>query len=80
MTTDLSGDAAETPEAQPIRLVLTIEQAARRLGIGRTLMYSLVMSGEVESVMIGRLRRIPVECLAEYVIKLRNAQQTDKAA
>ncbi|GID28874.1 helix-turn-helix domain-containing protein [Paractinoplanes brasiliensis] len=80
MTTDLSGDAAEIPDAQPIRLVLTIEQAARRLGIGRTLMYSLVMSGEVESVMIGRLRRIPVECLAEYVTKLRNTQQTDKAA
>lgn len=80
MTADLSGEAAEIPEAQPIRLVLTIEQAARRLGIGRTLMYSLVMSGEVESVMIGRLRRIPVECLAEYVTKLRNAQHTDQAA
>jgi excisionase family DNA binding protein len=80
MTADLSGEAAEIPEAQPIRLVLTIEQAARRLGIGRTLMYSLVMSGEVESVMIGRLRRIPVECLAEYVTKLRNAHQTDQAA
>ena len=80
MTADLSGEAAEIPEAQPIRLVLTIEQAARRLGIGRTLMYSLVMTGEVESVMIGRLRRVPVECLAEYVTKLRNVQHTDKAA
>jgi hypothetical protein len=38
------------------------------------------MTGEVESVMIGRLRRVPVECLAEYVTKLRNAQHTDKAA
>jgi hypothetical protein len=31
-------------------------------------------------VTIGRLRRIPVECLAEYVKKLRTAQQTDQAA
>jgi excisionase family DNA binding protein len=52
-------------------LVLTIEQAAKRLGIGRTLMYALVSSGEIESVTIGRLRRIPVECLTEYVNRLR---------
>lgn len=52
-------------------LILTVEQAARRLGIGRTLMYSLVMSGEVESVTIGRLRRVPVESLVDYIAKLR---------
>lgn len=86
MAADPRGEAAEIPattdlaDNQPIRLVLTIEQAARRLGIGRTLMYSLVMSGEIESVTIGRLRRIPVECLTEYVTGLRNAQQSDKAA
>ncbi|GAB1695049.1 helix-turn-helix domain-containing protein [Krasilnikovia sp. M28-CT-15] len=52
-------------------LVLTIEQAARRLGIGRTLMYALVTSGEIESVTIGRLRRIPADCITEYVNRLR---------
>ena len=57
------------PDATP--LVLTIEQAAKRLGIGRTLMYALVTSGEIESVTIGRLRRIPAECLTEYVNRLR---------
>ncbi|AGL21467.1 helix-turn-helix domain-containing protein [Actinoplanes sp. N902-109] len=73
MAADLRGEAAEipTPDNQPVQLVLTIEQAARRLSIGRTLMYALVSSGEVESVMIGRLRRIPVECLTEYVNRLR---------
>jgi excisionase family DNA binding protein len=79
MTADPSGEAAEIP-TEPIRLVLTIEQAARRLGIGRTLMYSLVMDGEIESVTIGRLRRIPVECLTEYVNKLRTTQQNEEAA
>ena len=52
-------------------LVLTIEQAAERLCIGRTLMYALVTSGEIESVTIGRLRRIPAECVTEYVNRLR---------
>src|SRR3954454_16578043 len=45
------------------RLLLRIEEAAERLGIGRSLMYRLVMSGAVESVPLGRLRRIPSECL-----------------
>ncbi|PZS10592.1 MAG: hypothetical protein DLM55_03985 [Acidimicrobiales bacterium] len=53
-------------------IVLTVEQAADRLGIGRTLMYSLVSSGSVESVMIGRLRRIPADALVRYVETLRS--------
>ncbi len=63
-----------------IPLVLTIEQAAERLGIGRTLMYALVTSGEVESVTIGRLRRIPAECITEYVNRLRRQSTTLPAA
>jgi len=57
--------------AQP-RLLLRIEEAAQRLGIGRSLMYRLVLTGEVESVHVGRLRRIPAECLAEHVARLRD--------
>ncbi len=51
-------------------VVLTIEEAAHRLRIGRTNMYALVMSGEVRSVTIGRLRRVPVHCLTEYIDNL----------
>ncbi len=65
---------------EPTPLVLTIEQAAKRLGIGRTLMYALVTSGEVESVTIGRLRRIPARCLTEYVNRLRQQNTTLPAA
>lgn len=61
-------------------LLLRIEDAAQRLGIGRTLMYSLVMRGEVESVPVGRLRRIPAECLNEYVQRLRNNAGDDSSA
>ena len=58
-------------EVTAARIVLTIEEAAERLGIGRTLMYSLVASGEVESVQIGRLRRLPTEALTDFVARLR---------
>jgi excisionase family DNA binding protein len=53
------------------KLLLRIEEAAKRLGIGRSLMYRLVLSGEVQSVPLGRLRRIPAEALREYVERLR---------
>jgi excisionase family DNA binding protein len=49
------------------RVALTVEEAARRLGVGRTTMYALVASGEVQSVQIGRLRRVPVRALDSYL-------------
>jgi excisionase family DNA binding protein len=61
----------QTPSNEPTPLLLTVEEAAKRLGIGRTTFYGLVMSGEIESVPLGRLRRIPAECLTEYVERLR---------
>ena len=51
----------------PTLVALTVEEAARRLGVGRTTMYALVASGEVPSVTIGRLRRVPAEALKEYI-------------
>jgi excisionase family DNA binding protein len=69
-------------EGSTVRLLLTVEQAAQRLGIGRTLMYALVRDGDVESVHIGRLRRIPADALPRYVDQLRTAlpQPDDTAA
>ncbi|MFE2613352.1 helix-turn-helix domain-containing protein [Micromonospora chalcea] len=49
------------------RELLTIEEAAQRLGIGRTTMYALIKAGQVRTVTIGRLRRVPAFCLDEYV-------------
>ncbi len=53
------------------RIVLTVEEAAERLGVGRTLLYALVRSGDIESIAIGRLRRIPLDALDEFVSRLR---------
>ncbi|MDH6119360.1 excisionase family DNA binding protein [Kitasatospora sp. GAS204A] len=51
----------------PTLVALTVEEAARRLGVGRTTMYALVAAGEVPSVTIGRLRRVPAQALADYM-------------
>jgi len=65
--------------ARDTALLLTVEEAARRLGIGRTMMFRLVSTGAVKSVVIGRLRRIPAECLQEYVTGLlSNGPQHDE--
>jgi excisionase family DNA binding protein len=62
----------EIPESQPIptRVLLTIEEAAEKLGIGRTLMCKLIRTGEVESVLIGRLRRVHINAVNSYAERL----------
>lgn len=56
---------------------MTVEEATERFGIGRTLMYALVKSGAVESVCIGRLRRIPEDALFTSVHSLRAAHSAE---
>jgi excisionase family DNA binding protein len=53
------------------RLLFTPEQAALALGIGRTRLYRLIADGALESMKLGRSRRIPRACLEEYVERQR---------
>ena len=63
------------------RLLLTVEEAADRLGIGRSMMYELISGGHIASIRVGRLRRVPLESLTDYVAALRHqARQPDPAA
>jgi len=52
----------------------TVGEAAERLGLGRTLVYQLVLRGVIASVTIGRCRRVPAEALEEFIAELRAAQ------
>jgi excisionase family DNA binding protein len=52
-------------------MLLTPERAAERLDIGRTTVYALMASGELDSVKIGRSRRIPSDALTAYIERLR---------
>jgi len=47
------------PVAPAAHVLLTIEEAARRLAIGRSSMYGLISGGQVRCVRIGRSARIP---------------------
>lgn len=74
-----SAGAEHPGDGQNDVLMLTVEEAARRLGLGRTLVYQLISSGDLESVTVGRLRRVPAECLAEYIAALRRARSSRAA-
>lgn len=63
--------AAVEQRANPrTRVLLTVEEAADQLGIGKTKTYALVRTGELESVLIGRLRRIHVDAVAAFAARL----------
>jgi excisionase family DNA binding protein len=60
------------------KLLYTAEEAAEVLGIGRSTLYLLLSAGEVASVKIGALRRIPASALDGYVARLseQNTSET----
>jgi excisionase family DNA binding protein len=56
------------------QLLYRPERAGGLLDVSRTKIFSLMRSGELRSVKIGKSRRIPASALAEYVAKLEQSQ------
>lgn len=52
-----------------LKLLFSIDEAAAVLSLGRTLVYDLVMRDEIHSIKVGRMRRIPLSALQEYVAR-----------
>jgi len=52
------------------KLLLTPEEAAGMLGLGRTKVYELLRVGAIQSVRIARCRRIPRDAVRVYVERL----------
>ena len=61
------------------KLLLTPEEAAFTLGIGRSQVYVLLRAGALGSVRIGGSRRIPVTAIQEYVAELATKKQRSAA-
>jgi excisionase family DNA binding protein len=58
------------------KLLLSVVEAAHRLGVGRTLMYELLGSGQIESMHVGRLHKVPAEELTAFVERRRARPRT----
>ena len=60
---------AKTHDAQftSPRVLLTVEEAAHALSLGRTYTYELVMRRGIASIKVGRKRLVAVTALQEFV-------------
>lgn len=61
------------------KVLLTPEEAADVLGVGRTKLYELMGDGLIESVRIGGSRRVPVAAIDRFVEWLRRGDKQDEA-
>lgn len=57
-------DGSDRPAAVDGHLVLTLGEAAKYLGVGRSTTYELVRTSHLRAVRIGRLLRIPASAVA----------------
>ena len=49
------------------KLLLTPIEAAEQLAVSRTKVYELMAAGTLRSIHIGRLRRVPVAALRDFI-------------
>ncbi len=53
-------------------VLLRVPEAARLLGIGRSMTYELIAAGELEVVHVGSVIRVPVDAVHAYVERRRS--------
>ncbi|WP_174292810.1 helix-turn-helix domain-containing protein [Sphingomonas bacterium] len=65
-----AASALATIEALPTEPIsVRISMAVKLTGIGRSTLYELIKSGEIETVKIGRSTLIPYRCLKRLVMR-----------
>lgn len=72
---DTSPDHPESlrrPTVTPI--TVRISDAVNMLGIGRSRIYELIQSGDIETIKLGRSTLIPVDSLHAMIERLRREQ------
>ena len=76
-----AGDhGAPAAPALPTPLLLTVPDAARVLGISRSMTYNLITTRQLEVVHIGRCARVPYDAAVEFVDRLRTDDHPDRLA
>ncbi|MBA2677372.1 MAG: helix-turn-helix domain-containing protein [Ktedonobacteraceae bacterium] len=57
-----------TPAKEPpIKLLLTINEAAQALSLSLRFVYNLVLTNQIQTIKIGRSRRVPVAALQAFI-------------
>ena len=68
-----TGEQAEMP---PVRLLLTVPEAAEALGVSRSVVYELMDRGDLRNIKIGRSRRVLVTSLEEFIARRLSEQHS----
>lgn len=66
----LSTFQSDTDSIEPLpnsRLLVTIAEAATLLSVSRTVLYRMMSEGQIRTIQIGRLRRVPVSALHDFI-------------
>jgi excisionase family DNA binding protein len=72
-TTSPSTGTTSSTVPLPVTVLLTPEEVAQALRVGRSKVYELMRSGALRSVKIGGSRRISATALAEFVASLEQS-------
>jgi excisionase family DNA binding protein len=56
-----------SPQTEETKRLLSADELARELGVGRTTAYALLWSGQIPSMKIGRLRKVRREDVQAFI-------------
>jgi excisionase family DNA binding protein len=55
------------PQTEETKKLLSAEELAQELGVGRTTAYALLWSGQIPSMKVGRLRKVRREDVEAFI-------------
>lgn len=74
----MTGMRIASPDLQ---LLVTVPQAAQALKVGRSVVYELLLTGDIASIKIGRSRRVVLASLLDFIARqLSSSAQEGEAA
>lgn len=56
-----------SPQTEETKRLLSADELAQELGVGRTTAYSLLWSGAIPSMKVGRLRKVRREDVEQFI-------------
>ena len=56
-----------SPQTEETKRLLSADELARELGVGRTTAYALLWSGQIPSMKVGRLRKVRREDVEAFI-------------
>lgn len=66
-TAHLPQPSSKAKTIQDLALLLSVSDVQQALGLGRNSTYALIRSGQLKSIRVGRLIKIPRVALEEYL-------------